>query len=242
MKNPESVDISLVRNINSRAVLDSIFNSDITSRTILAKQLGMSKSSVSSNLAGLIERGIVLEIGEGESSVVGGRKPQLLTFNKNHKYILAIDLNMTSPLFVLGNLRGEQLGEFSVHIEEGITQEAYLSMMENAVNLLLASRGMIFFLRAVFLLRLLFFLLFAESEVPRREVENAGPARVRQGALRRGRACEKRYQDGGAGRVDRQRQENGQHAVFQLRPGHRHRTDSGRAAVRGLPFRRGRNL
>ena len=60
MKNPESVDISLVRNINSRAVLDSIFNSDITSRTILAKQLGMSKSSVSSNLAGLIERGIVL--------------------------------------------------------------------------------------------------------------------------------------------------------------------------------------
>ena len=120
MKNPESVDISLVRNINSRAVLDSIFNSDITSRTILAKQLGMSKSSVSSNLAGLIERGIVLEIGEGKSSVVGGRKPQLLTFNKNHKYILAIDLNMTSPLFVLGNLRGEQLGEFSVHIEEGI--------------------------------------------------------------------------------------------------------------------------
>ena len=78
MKNPESVDISLVRNINSRAVLDSIFNSDITSRTILAKQLGMSKSSVSSNLAGLIERGIVLEIGEGKSSVVGGRKPQLL--------------------------------------------------------------------------------------------------------------------------------------------------------------------
>ncbi len=65
MKNPESVDISLVRNINSRAVLDSIFNSDITSRTILAKQPGMSKSSVSSNLAGLIERGIVLEIGEG---------------------------------------------------------------------------------------------------------------------------------------------------------------------------------
>ena len=142
MKNPESVDISLVRNINSRAVLDSIFNSDITSRTILAKQLGMSKSSVSSNLAGLIERGIVLEIGEGKSAVVGGRKPQLLTFNKNHKYILAIDLNMTSPLFVLGNLRGEQLVEFSVHIEEGITQEAYLSMMENAVNLLLASRGM----------------------------------------------------------------------------------------------------
>ena len=142
MKNPESVDISLVRNINSRAVLDSIFNSDVTSRTILAKQLGMSKSSVSSNLAGLIARGIVLEIGEGESSVVGGRKPQLLTFNKNHKYILAIDLNMTSPLFVLGNLRGEQLGEFSVHIEEGITQDAYLSMMENAVNLLLASRSM----------------------------------------------------------------------------------------------------
>ena len=141
MRNPESVDISIVRNINSRALLDTVFGCEVTSRSALAKLLGMSKSSVSANLAPLIDCGIIAELGEGEVSVAGGRKPQLISFNKEHKYIIAIDLNMTSPLFVLGNLKGEQLGEFSVNIEEDISQEDYLKMLENAVSLLISSRG-----------------------------------------------------------------------------------------------------
>ena len=101
----------------------------------------MSKSSVSANLAPLIDCGIIKELGEGEVSGAGGRKPQLISFNKEHKYIIAVDLNMTSPLFVLGNLRGEQLGEFTVNTEENVSLEEYLKMLENAISLLISSRG-----------------------------------------------------------------------------------------------------
>ncbi len=141
MKTPGSVDISIVRNINSRALLDAIFSLEVTSRSALAKKLGMSKSSVSTNLIPLIESGIVSELGEGEVSVAGGRKPQLISFNKNNKYVIAVDLNMSSPLFVLGNLKGEQLSEFTCKLNSSVSQEDYLNMLYNAVELLISARG-----------------------------------------------------------------------------------------------------
>lgn len=141
VKSPQSADISILRNINAKAVVDCIFYENAASRTELAKKLRLSKSSVSSNLAPLLECGAVIETGEGETTQSGGRKPRLLTFNKNVKYILAIDLNATAPLFVLGNMAGEQIAQFSVNVPDAVSEKGYLSLMVNTADLLLKAGG-----------------------------------------------------------------------------------------------------
>jgi len=141
MNTSQPADISMLRNINAKAVVDCIFYENATSRTELAKKLRLSKSSVSANLAPLLECGAVIETGEGETTQSGGRKPRLLTFNKNVKYILAIDLNATSPLFVLGNMAGEQIAQFSVNVPETVSEKGYINLMENTVDLLLKAGG-----------------------------------------------------------------------------------------------------
>ena len=90
-----------LRAMNQRMILNAIFEKSPTSRTGLSKDLQLSKPAIADNLDDLISSGIVLECGEGEASKGGGRRPRLLRFNKNHRVIIAIELNYKDPIFVL---------------------------------------------------------------------------------------------------------------------------------------------
>lgn len=136
-----SADISLVRVMNQRIVLDAIFNAKVTSRTQLAGTLSLSKPAISDNLTALINAGLVKEVGEGDANKSGGRKPIMLSFNKDNRYIVAIDLNYSNPVFVLTNLSGEVVREFDIKISKATPEDAYISIIEDGINLLLTSSG-----------------------------------------------------------------------------------------------------
>lgn len=102
----------------------------------------MSKPAVADNLLPLLELGIVQEIGEGSATKKGGRKPIILQFNPNFKYIVAIDLNFEKPIFSLGNLGGTIINQFVLNVPEKITSEARISLVKNAINTLLNSNDM----------------------------------------------------------------------------------------------------
>jgi predicted NBD/HSP70 family sugar kinase len=126
--------------INQRVILDAIFEKSLTSRTELSCELFLSKPAIADNLTGLLDIGIVQECGEGEVGKGGGRKPRLLRFNKNHKYIIAIELNDSDPVFVLGNLKGDIFNEFSVKIAENTNQQVRMELIKNAIQNLLNSK------------------------------------------------------------------------------------------------------
>ena len=136
-----SLDVSFVRAANQRVVLDEIFRNQVTSRTTLASSLSMSKPAISDNLTPLIQLGLVSELGEGDAKKTGGRKPIMLSFNKNHRYIIAIDLNYSNPVFVLANLNGEVVREFDIRISKSTPNDAYLTIIEDGIHLLLTSSG-----------------------------------------------------------------------------------------------------
>lgn len=141
MQRNYSSNMSMVREHNQLALLEAIFSKSETSRTLLAKELNISKPSISDNLEYLIQVGIVEEIGEGQSASNGGRKPRLLRFNGNHKYIIAIELNYSKPFFALGNLNGQIISEFEVTVEPSADTEAFLSIIKNGIKILLASHS-----------------------------------------------------------------------------------------------------
>lgn len=142
MKNKCSgLTISYVKKSNQRMILEYVFNSTSTSRTELSKKLSLSKPAISDNLEGLLELGVVLETGAGEASRKGGRKPNLLQFNFNYRYVIAIDLNYSNPVFVLANLKGDILREFTIRVSANASQEDCVELIENSINILINASG-----------------------------------------------------------------------------------------------------
>lgn len=99
-----TVDQTSIKNHNQKLILQEIIKNYPISRAKLAKLTHLNKATISSQTASLIEKEIVSEIGTGSSS--GGRKPILLTFNKNAGYAIGIDLGVDYLLTVLTDLEG----------------------------------------------------------------------------------------------------------------------------------------
>jgi len=79
-----------IRNINIGLVLRSIEKNGSISRADVGRIVGLSPPTISDIVKDLIERGIVQEIGKGDSS--GGKKPILLKINSRVAYMIAVDL------------------------------------------------------------------------------------------------------------------------------------------------------
>lgn len=135
-----SISSSTVKSIHQRIILESIYKKQSTSRTELSRQLNISKPAIADNLNALLSLGIVEEYGEGEVKKSGGRKPRLIRFNKDHKFIIAIDLNYKDPIFVIGNLNGDIYNEFSVKISKHASTSVRIDLIRNAILVLLNSK------------------------------------------------------------------------------------------------------
>jgi len=86
-------------------VLRVIWREHKISRAEIARKLGLSRSTVTEIVKELINTDFVLEIGSGDSS--GGRRPILLEFQDNAKFILGIDIGATHIAVAVTNLRGK---------------------------------------------------------------------------------------------------------------------------------------
>ncbi len=137
-----SADHSFMRRTNQRSMLEVLFKNKELSRADLARLLNLSKPAVADNILPLILNGVVKEVGEARASENGGRKPVMLRINKNHKYIVAIDLNYKNPLFVLGNLVEEKLDEFSVKVSAKTSYSQRIDIIKNAIALLLDAHNL----------------------------------------------------------------------------------------------------
>lgn len=81
---------SVLKRHNQRAIIDYIVKNGATTRTTLATALGVTKPTVSSNIASLLEASVLTEVGFVSGDV--GKNPILVDFNKDFKYILALDV------------------------------------------------------------------------------------------------------------------------------------------------------
>ncbi|HPJ03489.1 MAG TPA: ROK family transcriptional regulator [Candidatus Limiplasma sp.] len=140
-KNKTSVDASYLRKTNKRLILNTVFALETTSRAELSKALSLSKPAISDNLAELLRLGVVEEFGEGATTRKGGRRPLLLRFNKNHRFVIALDLSYSNPVAVLGNLRNEIVTQTDIRMPGNISLQQYVKNIENGIALLLHNVG-----------------------------------------------------------------------------------------------------
>lgn len=114
------VNQEMIRNTNRRLVLEYIVNNPPISRADLAKQLQLTKATISNIVQELLDRNLILEIGSAKTAM--GRKPILLEFHKHCGYALAIDVRPRQIITLITDLKGEncQVTEYPFSSDENL--------------------------------------------------------------------------------------------------------------------------
>ncbi|HEY7131606.1 MAG TPA: ROK family protein [Candidatus Limnocylindrales bacterium] len=90
---------------NERLVVRTVYDRGPISRADVARQTGLTRTTVSDVVTGLIDDGVVREIGRGPSS--GGKAPILLEVDRDARLVVGLDLGEERFAGSLVNLRGE---------------------------------------------------------------------------------------------------------------------------------------
>lgn len=128
-------DQILVKKMNQKVLLNEIVSNSPVSRARLSEITGLNKSTVSSQVNTLIEKNLIFEIGQGQSS--GGRKPVMLVFNKNAGYSIGIDIGVDSINGILTDLKGNIVLNQSHHLGKPSldkNKDVLFSMIKDLTN------------------------------------------------------------------------------------------------------------
>jgi len=93
------------------AVLDMIRSSGTVSRIELAEMSGLTGTSITRIVKSLIDEGLVVESGFGDST--GGKRPSLLELNRSARYAVGVSLDEARLSYVVADLGGRVVGQLA---------------------------------------------------------------------------------------------------------------------------------
>ncbi len=90
---------------NRDLILKTIFEAETISRAEIARTTRLTRTTVSDVVGGLLEEGLVREVGIGSS--IGGKSPILLSLVKDSRYMISLNLGHDQFCGAVVNLRGD---------------------------------------------------------------------------------------------------------------------------------------
>lgn len=130
-------DPGSARRINRALVLEKLKFFDGLSRAELARQLGLSKITISEIVSDLIEEELIEETGEGKATRAGGRKPILLRLNSSWHRVVGLDIGLTNTVIALGGLKGERVVQLRSSTSQRHDTEGILGQIEELLTVIL---------------------------------------------------------------------------------------------------------
>jgi N-acetylglucosamine repressor len=123
----ESAASGTMRMLNRSLVLDTVRDAGPTSRSALARTLGLAKPTVSEIVAGLVADGLVRERAarRGTSRAGGpGRPPVVVELNAEHAYVLGIHVGVHDTTVALADATGVEVARRRIPTPELAAEEA----------------------------------------------------------------------------------------------------------------------
>ena len=124
-----------IKQFNTNKVLQLIHGTKTISRAELAKQSGLNKATVSKLTDELLNDNLILDLGFGHSS--GGRKPKLLKFNPDAKFIVGINIGVSDLYYTIMNMDLEEVFTKRIDVEDNTlkyTAEVLKALFESSLE------------------------------------------------------------------------------------------------------------
>ena len=132
---PEKATHQQTRTFNQQLLLRALHDHSPLSRADLARMTGLTRTSVGDLVGGLIDDGLIEEVGRGQSS--GGKSPIMLRVAPDGRHLIGLDLGEAEFRGAVVNLRGDIL--HSIHLPlEGRNGQAAVELVFQLVDALRA--------------------------------------------------------------------------------------------------------
>jgi transcriptional regulator of PTS gene len=134
---------SFVRTFNRYSILNSIRSAGMISRIDIARNLGLSKASLTGITAELIKEGLILERDGGEGPYQVGRRPILLAMNPGGAYAAGVNISMELVEVVIINFQAEVKASHSVPLDKNYySPEELAKIITEAINKCILKSGL----------------------------------------------------------------------------------------------------
>jgi len=127
-------DHSLLKSINERIVLNLVRMNKIISSSDLVRITGMQPSTIFNILRDLTNNSRVINLGKGDSTEKGGKKPYLWGLNKDAAYSIGIDIEIGQLTTVVLDFSSEIVCKKVKKIETSGTLDKLVHQIVEAVN------------------------------------------------------------------------------------------------------------
>lgn len=122
MQKPLTGSFELIKNLNTACILNMIRIKESISRADIARGSGLTPATVSNITSELIDLGLIIETERGESS--GGRKPIMLSINKNACYFGAVHIGSNNIEATVCDVGAGILNQFCLPVSDITPQKA----------------------------------------------------------------------------------------------------------------------
>ncbi len=102
-------DGQYIKQLNRSLILNKIIESGKISRADLSKITGLNKATISVQVANLLDEELIVETREEHTAI--GRRPIMLSINKEAAYFLGIDLDYHTITYFISDLQGNIISE-----------------------------------------------------------------------------------------------------------------------------------
>lgn len=126
-----------VRQINEISVLRIIRDEGPISRSDIARRMGVSKVIIGGIVKRLLETQILFEVGKGDSTEQGGRRPVLLQFNANAWYAIGVEVHLHHANILVTNMNAETVAQKSVTFSDNSDPKQILSRIVRSIEKIL---------------------------------------------------------------------------------------------------------
>lgn len=124
-----------IRDFNRRVVLKAAVEREVFSASDIAADVALSRQSVMKAITHFLDKEIIISLGKGASTEIGGKKPELYTFRPKHRLITILH-RTDEMVFQVMDLFSNCLDEISIPIDKSLNDEKFVEVLQEGTKIL----------------------------------------------------------------------------------------------------------
>ncbi len=127
----------LIKTLNEIRLLNIIKEEGPVSRSELAKKTRISKVAISDIVNRLHKTGFVCEIGKGESTSRGGKRPTLLKLNADNRFVIGLEIRRRHTTIMIANIDSDIKAREQFQYAAGTSSQKIMPILFETIDTML---------------------------------------------------------------------------------------------------------